>query len=185
MDAAELVGRTDESMLFLLEMRAAAESGEARGQAARVAAALAALRQRRLPKRVAEVVAADLDGRSVGHWLIFDTPFKKRVEDRLARELGLEVGRVFLDYPEKLPMFALDLLVQRQSGEVVRVGPGGRAGLIGLPRIADELYRTARVLRLFALGGRPKIEPASLAHLATLDEAEMTRRLERDSPLLS
>lgn len=81
-------------------------------------------------------------------------------------------------------MFGLDLLVQRRSGEVIRLGPEGRAGLIGLPEIADELYRTARVLRLFTLNGRRVVDPAALARLAQHSNEAMIERLESDEPLL-
>ncbi|HEX7119127.1 MAG TPA: HD domain-containing protein [Longimicrobiales bacterium] len=200
----DLVGRTDEALLFLLEARAAAgrgagdggtrRRGEAGGDgdpgggtadaAARVGRLLEMLRSRRLPKRAAEVVAAELDGEAVGRWLIQDTPLKRRVEERLARELGLPPGGAFLDYPEKPAMLGLDLLVQRGTGEVIRLGPRGRAGLIGLPRVADELYQTARVLRLFTLGERRRVDAGAVARLALLPAAEVERRLEAATPLL-
>lgn len=192
----ELVGRTDEALLFLLESRARA-AGEPTGAlggagrepadpavAERVLRWVMALRNRQLPKRAAEVVAAELDGRTVGDWLAGDTPLKARVEARLAAELGLEPGAAFLDYPEKSRMFALDLLVLLRSGKVLRVGPAGQAGLIGLPRIAEELYQTARVLRLFTLGGRRDVDPTALVALAQQDAAAVARRLDAATPLL-
>ncbi|HEX7052179.1 MAG TPA: HD domain-containing protein [Longimicrobiales bacterium] len=201
--ADELVGRTDEALLFLLETRAAAtaEAGSGSGvaadgarggggasvdpaAAARVGRWVGMLRARRLPKRVAEVAGAEVDGGDVGEWLAADTPLKRQVEDRIAQELGLRPGDVFLDYPEKPAMFGLDLLVQRQSGRVIRLGPAGEPGLIGLPRVADELYRTARVLRLFALGGRREVDPAVLAGVAALGESEARRRLADATALL-
>ena len=166
--ADELVGRADEELLFLLQSRA----GDGP-----VGARLRDLRARRLPKRAGEVVAAELDGGAVGEWLAADTPLKREVEERLAPELGLPPGTVYLDYPEKGRMFGLDLLVLRRGGEALRLGPGGRTGLIGLPRVADELYRTARVLRLFTHGKRLRVEPTALARLAllTADEARARR----------
>ena len=80
-------------------------------------------------------------------------------------------------------MFGLDLLVRRRGGEVIRVGAAGRSGLIGLPRIAEELYRTARVLRVFTAGDRRTVDPARLARLAAHDAAEVEDRLERGAPL--
>lgn len=183
----ELVGKTDEALLFLLESRAEESGRGGRGDpetAARVGRWLTALRARRLPKRVAEVVAAELDGEGVGDWLIVDSPLKRRVEDRLALELGLEPGAVFLDYPAKPMMFGLDLLVQRRGGGVTRLGPGGQLGLIGLPRVADELYRSARVLRLFATGATPPVDLTALIALATLPPAVVEDRLEDSTPLL-
>jgi hypothetical protein len=185
-DPEELVGRTDEALLFLLEARAAegARDETKAAAAARVGRWVEALRLRRLPKRAAEVVAAELDGRDVGSWLITDSPLKRRVEDRLAQELGVGPGEAFLDYPEKSAMFGLNLLVERRGGEVIRLGPGGQAGLMGLPRVADELYRTARVLRLFVLGERRVVEPAALARLARLSPESLVERLEDPTPLL-
>jgi uncharacterized protein len=175
--ATELVGATDEALLFLLEARAA------QARAARVATWTADLRARRLPKRAAETVAADLDGAGSG-WLETESPLKRRVEDALAAELGLAAGTVYLDFPVKGAMFALDLLVKRRDGTVLRVGPGGQAGLIGLPRIADELYRTARVLRLYTHGERRSVRPDRLMALARQSGAEVEARLEAGTALL-
>lgn len=177
----ELVGETDESLLFLLESRVRAAGGDI---AERVGRWVAALRSRRLPKRVAEVVAAELDGEGVGEWIVVDSALKREVEDRLAAELELEPGGVFLDYPAKPLMFGLDLLALRSGGEVLRLGPSGRAGLIGLPGIADELYRSARVLRLFVQGGSRPVDRVGLIALATLSESALRGRLQDGRPLL-
>jgi hypothetical protein len=175
----ELVGQTDEGLVHLLETR----SRDA-GSGAQVAIWIDALSERRLPKRVAEVPAAEVDEER-GIWLETDPPLKRAVEDRIAAELGLEAGNVFLDYPEKSAMFGLDLLLVRRTGEVIRLGPAGRVGLIGLPRIADELYESARVLRLFALGGRPAVRPERLSALAALSAEEVQQRLAGPGGLIS
>jgi uncharacterized protein len=179
--ADELIGKTDEALLFLLAERALEQGGAAPERVGRM---VSALQGRRLPKRVLEVVAADLLP-EVGEWTRTETRLKRAVEDRLAKEIGLEPGSLFLDYPQKPGMFRLDLLVQRRSGEVLRVGPGGRMGLIGLPRIADELYRTARVLRVFTLApaARP-LEPSAVAGVLALPEDEVERRLASERALL-
>lgn len=179
----ELVGQTDESLLFLLEARARERGDADPAVAARVGRWVAALRSRRLPKRAAEVVAADLEGEGVGGWMVVDSALKREVEDRLAAELGLEPGAVFLDYPSKPLMFDLDLLAER-GGEVFRLGPGGRVGLIGLPRIADELYRSARVMRLFVLGERVSVSRERLIELASLTEEELRGRLGGSASLI-
>ena len=188
--ADELVGKTDEALLFLLAERSGADA-DAAGDTARpggdavgrVGRMVRALQRRRLPKRVVEVVAAEL-GPEAGGWATTDAPLKRAVEDRLAEQLGLPAGSVFLDFPEKPGMFRLDLLVGRRTGEVIRLGPGGRAGMIGLPRVADELYQTARVLRLFVLGARPRVDASAVGQLVTLPEGEVRRRLEDRVPLL-
>ena len=179
-DRDELIGQTDEGLLFVLEQRTLDADGP---DAVRVASLLHALRARRLPKRAGEIVAAELgDG---GGWLSTDSPLKRRVEDRVATELGLQPGEAFVDFPEKSEMFGLNILVQRRDGGVFRLGPGGRAGMIGLPRVADELYRTARVLRLFTIGARRSVPPSALARLAMLSEAEVRQLLDSDTPLLA
>jgi HD superfamily phosphohydrolase len=180
LDADELVGKTDEALLFLLAERAA-RGGAAAEQVARY---VDALQRRRLPKRSVEVVAAELGAEPAG-WSTNDAPLKRRLEDRLALELDLPSGSVFLDYPEKPGMFRLDLLVQRRTGEVLRLGAKGRAGLIGLPAVADELYRTARVLRLFTLGQRVAVDAATVGRLTALPEAELRTRLEDGASLLA
>jgi hypothetical protein len=134
------------------------------------------LRERRLPKRAAEVVAADLGVDGLSEWLASDNPLKRRVEDAIAAELGLEDGAAFLDYPAKERMFGLDLLVGMRDGRVIRVGAAGRTGLIGLPRVAEELYRSARVLRLFTYGRRVEVDARSLAGIATWSREEATER---------
>jgi hypothetical protein len=110
-----------------------------------------------------------------------DSPLKRRVEESLATTLELPPGGVFLDYPEKLEMFGLDLLVVRRGGRVARLGPGGQAGLIGLPRVSNELYRTARVMRLFTHGERRTVAAGALAALAMLNAGEIEERLAKGS----
>ncbi|MDH3224819.1 MAG: hypothetical protein OEO23_13955, partial [Gemmatimonadota bacterium] len=114
---------------------------------------LPALRARRLPKRATEVAAADLRGVDLPAWVSGDTAEKRRWEDTVAAELGLQPGEALLDFPIKEAMFQLDVLVERR-GSVVRVGPEGLPGLMDLPRLAQELYGTARVLRLFTFERR-------------------------------
>ena len=181
--ADELIGQTDEGLLHLLVGRETGAGADARAAAERVRAGVAALQARRLPKRAAEVVAAEL-AQEPAPWVESDSVIKREVEARLAEELELPDGSVFLDFPEKSAMFHLNLLVQRRGGDVQRLGPGGQEGLIGLPRIADALYSTARVLRLFTLHERRRVDPSALARLAVLSEAEMTAQLRAGGPLL-
>ncbi len=81
-------------------------------------------------------------------------------------------------------MFGLDLLLVRRSGEVLRLGPKGRAGLIGLPAIAEMLYRTARVLRCFTWPERRELPPERLAALASLPQEMVAKKLEQEERLL-
>jgi uncharacterized protein len=180
-EAGELVGETDDGIVYRLADRARNNEGE---HAARLSGWLEDLRNRRLPKRAAEIVAAELHG-TAGAWLESDSPFKRRVEDTLSIELGLPPGSVFLDYPEKTAMFALDLLVVRRDGRVMRLGPTGQVGLIGLPGISDELYRSARVMRMFTAGTRRSVDAGRLASLVMMPATEIEGRIERGAGLLS
>jgi HD superfamily phosphohydrolase len=152
LDPDELVGPTDEELLYEIGRRALADDGEA---AERIATRwLPALRRRRLPKRALELTAADLAGRRVEDWAVGDSPWKRAVEDDLAGELGLEPGEVVIDFPVKPAMFQLDILVERRDGRVRRLDMEGLEGLLDLPKVARELYTTARVLRVFTLERR-------------------------------
>jgi HD superfamily phosphohydrolase len=152
LDAEELVGPTDEELLYETSRRAQDSDTEVGERLA--TRWLPALRARRLPKRALEVTAAELGDRVVEDWAISETPMKRGVEDGLAEEIGLEPGEVFIDFPAKRAMFQLDLLVERSAGQVERLGPGGLVGLIDLPRLAEELYTTTRVLRVFTFERR-------------------------------
>ena len=153
LDPDDLVGPTDEELLHEIGSRAQEDPGDEIAQ--RIATRwLPALKQRRLPKRALELTAADLAGRQVEDWAVGDSPWKRAVEDDLADELGLESGEVMIDFPVKAAMFQLDILVERRGGRVERLGAGGLAGLVDLPKVALELYTTARVLRVFTLERR-------------------------------
>jgi hypothetical protein len=151
-DPEELVGPTDEELLYEIDRRVHEDDGDV---AERIATRwLPALRQRRLPKRALELTAADLAGRQVEDWAVGDSPWKRAVEDDLAADLGLEPGEVVIDFPVKQAMFQLDILVERHSGEVQRLDLDDRRGLLDLPKVAQGLYRSARVLRVFTFERR-------------------------------
>lgn len=152
LDSEELIGPTDEELLYEIGRRVMEDDSEV---AERIATRwLPALRHRRLPKRALELTAADLAGRQVEDWAVGDSPWKRAVEDDLAAELGLESGEVFIDFPAKPAMFQLDLLVERRDGKIQRLDMEGVQGVLDLPRVAQELYATARVLRVFTFERR-------------------------------
>jgi uncharacterized protein len=142
--STELIGQTDEGVLFLIESR---NPDDPR---------VRQLRARELPKRAGELVATEFAE------LKLDSA---AAEQKLARELGVRAADVYVDYPEKKAMFSLDLLVEKRNGEVLRLGPAGRAGMIGLPRISEELYSTARVLRVFVSGKRFSLDESRLREI--------------------
>ena len=111
---------------------------------------LSALRERRLYKRVLECPAAELNGEAL-EWIADDRARTTETEDRLAAELGLATGEVLLDFPTKTQMLGLDLPVVRRSGEVKRLTMSGLEGAINLPVLSDQLYQSARWLRVFAV----------------------------------
>jgi len=152
LDPEELIGPTDEELLYEISRRVLEDDSEI---AERIATRwLPALRHRRLPKRALELTAADLAGRLVEDWAVGDSPWKRAVEDDLAAELGLESGEVVIDFPVKPAMFQLDLLVERRGGEIQRLDMEGVRGILDLPKVAQELYTTARVLRVFTFERR-------------------------------
>ena len=160
----DLVGPTDEELLYAIGRRAEeTESGAAERLRTRW---LPDLWNRRLPKRALELTAADLGELRLPSWLGSDPKRKREFEDGLAATLGLEPGEVVVDYPAKVAMFQLNLLLQRRSGEVARVGAAGLPGVMDLPRVAEELYGTARVLRIFTFRRRSITRDAFLAGLA-------------------
>jgi hypothetical protein len=148
----ELVGPTDEELLHEIGRRAREADGES---AERIGTRwLPALRQRRLPKRALELTAADLTDKQVEDWVVSGSSRKRDIEDDLALDLDLEPGEVVIDFPAKKAMFQLNVLVERRDGQIQRLGAGGLPGLLDLPRLADNLYTTARVLRVFTFEQR-------------------------------
>jgi hypothetical protein len=134
-DVHTLARYTDEGLMHRLE-------------SARPTALLSALKERRLYKRAAEWPAAELDGEKL-EWIATDRGRVARAESALAREFGLNDGELLLDYPQKTQMLGLDLPVLRRTGEVERLTGEGWSGTINLPSLSEELYESARWLRVF------------------------------------
>ena len=132
--ASELASFTDEGLLFGLEARGGHPL-------------LRALRERRLYKRAIEIPAADLPD-DAGEWIADDWRRTIDVEKRLAAGAGLSPTDVLLDYPAKTEMLGLDISVLRRNGQVERLTREG-ATAINLPTLSEDLYRSARWLRVF------------------------------------
>jgi uncharacterized protein len=107
-----------------------------------------AVHDRRLHKRALDLAASEVPD-DVQPWLWEDPDLLERVEDALALEAGLPPGALLLDYPARASMLAVDLPLRTREGAVERLTDEGRAGQLGLPRIADTLYRSARRFRVF------------------------------------
>ena len=129
---------------------------------------LAALRERRLYKRAYEASAAALGAPTAAslEWIADDRDRSREAEARLARRLGLEPAEVLLDFPTKTQMMGLDVLVAQRDGSVRRLTQAGLPGAIDLPRLAGELYASARCLRVFT-ARRVDAEAAVQAELLT------------------
>jgi HD superfamily phosphohydrolase len=135
LSASELAGFTDEGLLLGLE----AKGGHPM---------LTALRERRLFKRAIEIPAAELSA-NAGEWIADDWRRTMKVEARLAKDLGLRDGELLLDYPAKTEMLGLNLPVRRRDGRVELLTQHTSSGAINLPQLSEELYRSARWLRVF------------------------------------
>ncbi|MHB1073952.1 MAG: HD domain-containing protein [Gemmatimonadaceae bacterium] len=148
LDAPALAGFTDEGILHALEAAHDAPIP-----------LLAALRRRRLYKRAFECPAASLP-LDAGEWIADDRELTVAAENALAREVGLTPGELLLDYPAKTQMLGLDIPVLRRAGTVRRLTAEGWEGAINLPKLSEELYRSARWLRVFT--ARPVVLPERL-----------------------
>jgi HD superfamily phosphohydrolase len=138
LDAATLGRFTDEGLLSALET----------GPDDEVRALLHALLARRLFKRAFEAPAAALPMESL-EWIADDRERTRRAELAIAKKLGLGAADVLLDFPAKTQMLGLDLPVLGRDGSVRRLTQEGIPGAIDLPVLAEQLYRSARYLRVF------------------------------------
>ncbi|HEV7388812.1 MAG TPA: HD domain-containing protein [Gemmatimonadaceae bacterium] len=152
-DVQSLARYTDEGLMHQLETNDPAPL-------------LFALKERRLYKRAAEWPAAELDVDRV-EWIASDRKRVAAAENELAREFGLAAGELLLDYPAKTQMLGLDIPVLRRSGKVERLTGEGWIGTINLPSLSEDLYRSARWLRVFT------------ARRATVDPRRILDALER------
>jgi hypothetical protein len=135
--ADAIVGYTDEGLLAHLGRTAPAPL-------------LGALLGRRLYKRAIECPAAELTG-GAAEWIGTDPALVVSVENFLAKRAGLAPGELLLDYPTKTQMLGLDIPVLRRSGAIERLTPANLIGSINLPSLSDELYQSARWLRVFTV----------------------------------
>lgn len=150
----ELAGFTDEGILYALERNGARPL-------------LDAIRQRRLYKRALEVPAHALTEHDL-EWLADDRARTRRAEDALAKSVGLKPGELLLDYPRKERMLGLDLPLLARDGSVRRLTDAGIAGTLNLPILGEQLYQSARWLRVFTA---TRLEMDAGAVLATLRAA--------------
>jgi uncharacterized protein len=134
-DNASLARYTDEGLMHRLE-------------SAWPTQLLIALKERKLYKRAAEWPAAELDTDAI-EWIATERTRVTETENALAKQFGLVPGELLLDYPTKTQMLGLDIPVLRRSGKVERLTGEGWIGTINLPSLSEELYKSARWLRVF------------------------------------
>jgi len=137
LDAELLPSYTDEGLLHRLEHAAPSTL-------------LDALKSRRLYKRALEWPASQLDD-GFGEWVATDRARTRVAEDDLAKQVGLKPGELLLDFPIKTQMLGLDIPVKRRSGETEMLTGEGWPGTINLPTLSEELYTSARWLRVFVV----------------------------------
>ena len=139
------------------------------------------LRERRLAKRALDLPATDLP--AAADWPAQDPDLVSRVEDQLARELSLEPGELFLDFPAKPEMLDLHLPLVTRDGTVMELAGREAGERLGLARVGAELVRSAQRLRVFVR--RPRTVPArAVVDLVTLPGSEVTARLAGGRALL-
>jgi HD superfamily phosphohydrolase len=170
LDPRGLATFTDEGLLHHLETHAPSPL-------------LAGLRERRLYKRAFECPAAELEG-DAGEWIATDRALAVRAEDALARELSLPPGALLLDYPAKTQMLGLDIPVLGRDGRTRRLTGAGIEGAIHLPALSEQLYRSARWLRVF-VAHPVAIDRDAVLRMAGMGRAEVAERVAAGRSLLA
>jgi hypothetical protein len=81
-------------------------------------------------------------------------------------------------------MLALDMPLVKRHGSVTQLAGADATAHLGLPRVANELYRTARRLRVFVL--RPvRVSMKAIVDLIMLPGEEVAARLAAERSLVS
>jgi hypothetical protein len=142
----------------------------------------AAIRARRLYKRALDLPASDVPS-DVQPWVAEDPDLLERVEDAIAKEVGLNFAELLLDFPSRSSMLGVNLPLRTRAGAIERLTDAGRAGHLGLPRVADELYRSARRLRIF-VARAPERTLDGVLDVLTWPAEALNRRLLEGSTLL-
>ncbi|MFL5403523.1 MAG: HD domain-containing protein [Gemmatimonadales bacterium] len=142
----------------------------------------AAIRARHLHKRALDIPASDVPG-DIQPWVTDEPDLLEAVEDAVAADGGLEAGGVLIDFPARTAMLGVNLPLRTRSGAIERLTDAGRAGHLGLPRVADELYRSARRLRVF-VASPPTRSLDPVVNLLAWPADEVRARLAEGTPLL-
>ena len=140
------------------------------------------LRERHLAKRALDLAATELPADTPA-WPSDDPDLLERVEDRLARDVRLAPGELFLDFPAKAAMLAHDLPLVKRDGTVTQLGGAAAAAQLGLPRVAAELYRSARRLRVFVLG-EARVDAKRVVELVMMPREAVASMVKEGRPMI-
>jgi hypothetical protein len=135
-----------------------------------------AVHARRLHKRALDLPASEVPAETEP-WIRERPDLLEQVEDRLAGEVGLARGELLLDLPSNPSMLAVDLALRTRTGQVERLTGEGRVGQFGLPRVAEELYQSARRFRVFTARAVRK-DLTRVRELVGLPAGEIPSRLD-------
>ena len=141
-----------------------------------------AVSERRLYKRAFDIPATEMPS-GYQEWVSDQPLLLEEVEDQVAKEVGLKPGTLLIDFPARDTMLSVDLPLRTRGGRIERLTEAGRSGTLGLPRVADELYRTARRFRVFTAQRAGKGLERVL-EVVTLPAKEVKKRLAAGRPLL-
>ncbi len=135
----------------------------------------ASIRARHLHKRALDLPATDVPA-DLQSWVSTDPDLLELVEDAIARMTGLPEGGLLVDFPARSSMLGVNLPLRTRRGAIERLTDAGRAGQLGLPRVGDELYRSARRLRIF-VSRQPSVSLEPVLAFLTCPADEVRRRL--------
>jgi len=71
----------------------------------------------------------------------------------------------------------------KRDGTVTQLGGGDAAAHLGLPRVAPELYRSARRLRVFVMAAT-QVPERAMVELVMLPREEVVNLLEKERSLI-
>ena len=94
-------------------------------------------------------------------------------------------GELLLDFPAKTQMLGLDIPVRRRGGDVRRISAAGLEGAINLPTLSEQLYRSARWLRVFVARREPAIPANALLRVLQRPPEELRHAVAGGASLLS
>ena len=137
----------------------------------------AAVHGRRLYKRAIDLPASDVPT-DAQPWVWEDPALVEQVENALADRVGLAADERLIDFPARPSMLDVDLPLRTREGGSERLTSEGREGQLGLPRVAEELYQSARRFRVFVARTPPRPVTGVLDLLA-IPAHEMKRQIER------